>query len=61
MKTYKTQDECRKMFIELLEKTIHEIDLIDRETPMTRSEVEPEWWLSMIFFKRNVIKTLNKQ
>lgn len=41
-----TQEDCRKLFVEELERLMTSIDAIDRITPW--SEREPEWWCRMM-------------
>ncbi len=48
---------CEDEYIELLEKTLKDIDTIDGDVPWR--EVEPEWWLQMMTLRRVVQQYLN--
>lgn len=53
-----TQDLCKSNWIALKRATILAIDKIDRETPGSTSEREPEWWLEMMEFQRALRATI---
>lgn len=54
MKKYPTQIECKLMWLALFHGeesvTIEAIDEIDNLTPW--SEVEPQWWLDMMHYRK---------
>lgn len=51
-----TQTDCKAQYRELLEKTLLEIERIDKATPF--SAVEPGWWCRMIDLQRTIREKL---
>ena len=52
MKKELTQDDCRLLYVKLLDEFLEKIEKIDKATPW--SEREPEWWCNMNDLQRNL-------